>query len=572
MKKISLKVRLCLLVAIGFFIPLFVLWFFTNHHVGNLYRENTNVIIDQELGQIKENIDLMMDSLKYTSQQIATDSEIADSLRKYLDPQSTEIQRVISLRQMREKITLYETSSPNIGNITFLMQNADGTISKINETSLVSLPLPSEDMRLTTQNQMVYYGPHTTLSRVSDYPVVSLLRRITFFESPDVYVYIESGFRQLKISQAQTLNQLDAVYTVFSDTGNVVFSSQQELIPEHQPLSDESVFADPHEYNCYQIFGWSGWSLQVFVPVQAYNHYLRTLSFGFVVFGLVGAIFTTLVVAVIWHSVYYPLRLFEQNLQDIISSDLEADIQTIHVQEFDQNFEYFSTMKQRIENLIQLAQRQEQEKSRLEIKQLISKMNPHFVNNTLDTLRWYAEEKGYRDVYDFLSAFNRLLVYNMEKSKVTTLQIEINAVNDYIILQKMKYDIEYQTEINLPAPMLNTEMPRFILQPLVENAIFHGVEGRGKIKMKIGLLPDGNIYIRIINNGYPLDVDKIQEIMRTSKDLSSNGIGIQYVVRMLEAQFPGMYQFNVSTENGENQVEIVIPFCRGDYYAKNINS
>ena len=63
----------------------------------------------------------------------------------------------------------------------------------------------------------------------------------------------------------------------------------------------------------------------------------------------------------------------------------------------------------------------------------------------------------------------------------------------------------------------------------------------------------------------------MEEILRSAKDLSSNGIGIQYVVQMLEARFPGAYEFNVSVENGENLVEIVIPFSKGEYYAKDFD-
>lgn len=571
MKSMSLKVRLQLLLGTAFVVPLLFLWIFTSYQVNRLYRNNTNILIDQELTQIKANMDVLMDSLKYTSQQVITDRNIDNNLRTLLNPQTPEVERVNSLQYIRDQLTIYETSNPNISNITFFSKDTNGDIYKINTSSLLSVALPSEKMRLTTQNQMIYYGPHTTYSRVSNYAVVSLLREVELLTESEVYLYIESGFRQLNEMTSNILDQLGAVYTVFSDTDVVIYSSQPDRIPQYQPLSDRSEFQNSQKFRCYQVTGWSGWSLRVFVPLQAYNRYLQTLSLGFVIFGLTAAGLGILAAGFIWRTIYRPLRLFEQNLQDIINSDLQANIRTIHVQELDQNFEYFEKMKQRIEHLIQLAQRQEQERSRLEIKQLLSKMNPHFIHNTLDTLRWYAEEKGYQDVYDFLSAFNRLLMYNMEKNKVTTLQSELDAVNDYIVLQKMKYDIEYQEQILLPAPMLQTEMPRFILQPLVENAIFHGLEGKGTITLITGLYPDGKIYIRIINNGYPLNVEKIEEILRSAKDLSSNGIGIQYVVRMLEARFPGAYGFHVSVENGENQVEIVIPFSKGEYYAKDLD-
>lgn len=571
MKTLSLKTRLRLLLGIAFVIPLFLLWVFTSSQVNRLYRENTNVLIQWELSQIKGNMDVLMDSLKYISQQIATDEQIDKNLRTVLNSQSTEVDQVNALQYIREQLTVYEASNPNISNITLFTQDPDGGLRKINSSSLLSTRLPGEELRLTTQNVITYYGPHTTGSRVSDYSVISLSRKMTVPAAPDVLMHIESGFRQLDDISSRILDSLGAVYTVLSDTGSVIYTSDEERIPRFQTLPASSDFRDPGRYQTYQETGWSGWSLQVFVPTRSYNLYLYAMSKGFIISGLAAVILGILAAGIIWRTVYKPLRLFEQNLQNIANNDLEANIRTIHVREFDQNFEYFERTKERIESLIQLAQRQEQERSRLEIRQLFSKMNPHFINNTLDTLRWYAEDKGYRDVYDFLSAFNRLLMYNMEKNRVTTLQSELDAVSDYILLQKMKYDIEYETKIALPAPMLQSEMPRFILQPLVENAILHGLEGRGRITLSAGLTPAGKIRICIANGGLPLDVEKMEEILRSAKDLSSNGIGIQYVVQMLEARFPGAYEFNVSVENGENLVEIVIPFSKGEYYAKDFD-
>lgn len=311
MKTFSLKVRLQFLLGTAFVVPLLFLWLFTNYQINLLYRENTDVLIDRELNQIKTNMDVLMDSLKYTSQQIITDRKIDSNLRNLLNPQTSEVEKVNSLQYIRDQLTIYEISNSNISNITFFAKNKAGKIHKINETSLLITDLPTEQMRLTTQNQMIYYGPHTTYSRVSDYAVISLVRNIDLISAPSISLYIESGFRQLDEMSTKILDKLGAVYTVFSDTGVVIYSSQPDQIPQYKSLAESSVFMDPHKYRSYQEEGWSGWSLRVFVPLQAYKQYLYTLSLGFVVFGLIAAVLGILAAGFIWRTIYRPLRLFE---------------------------------------------------------------------------------------------------------------------------------------------------------------------------------------------------------------------------------------------------------------------
>ena len=566
---ISMKYRLWILLIVSSALPLALIWIFTSYRVYDLYQLNTNMIIRNELSQIKGNMDILMDSMKYMSQQLSSDEKTLRSLRENLG-EINDVQRYNNLKFLRDQIVVYEASNPNISNITYFYRNDDGTVRKINTTSLAREQLPKEEYRLSTQNQITYYGPHNTLSVVSNYPVLSLLRRLNIPDYPGLYLYIESGYKQMGDFAAQTLDHLGAVYTVVSDGGRVIYSSQKELVPvfSEVPAGESESRIKGQRFLTYQIHSLSGWSLRVFVPGDAYNRYMEQLSLGFILIAVLAVGISLVAAGFIWNSVNRPLHLFERNLKNIMTDDIEANVRTIHVKEFDQNFEYFEKMKRRIVSLVQTAQRQEQEKSQLEIKQMLSKINPHFIHNTLDTLKWYAAEQNYPDVESFVSSLNKLLMYNMEKEKITTLESELSAVDNYILLQKLKYELDYRKEIDLSDAMLQTEMPRFLLQPLVENAIFHGLEGKGRIGIRVGLLPSGKISIQVVNNGYPLNLEKIGDILRSAEDLSSNGIGLQYVMRMLEAKFPNAYEFHVRTENGENLAEIIIPFNKGEYYAK----
>jgi sensor histidine kinase YesM len=528
--------------------------------------------IQSELTQIMDNMCTLMDSMKFMSQQLVNDNNTVRQLREFFSS-NDDVQKVNNLKFLRDQIAIYEASNPNINNITYLYINYGG-LEKVNQTSLIGSQLPSPSCLLSSQNQITFYGPHETLSRVGHYLVISMVRKLSVTDTLDVYLYLESGYKKLGNLSTELLDRLGAVYTVISDYGKVVYSSDEKKIPfsSEVPTGNDIVLIDGKQYLPYKITSPQKWSLQIFVLKDSYKHYLSELSLGFFIIAVLATNFSIIISGLIWNSINRPFLLFEKNLKNIMTNDIEANIRKIHVEEFDKSIEYFENMRKRIIYLIQTVQQQEQEKFKLQLKQFLSKINPHFIHNTLDTLKWYSKGKGYVDVELFVSSLNRLLMYNMEKDEIATIKSELDAIDDYIALQKLKYDLDYKKELNIPEPMLQSEMPRFILQPLVENAIFHGLEGKGKICIRVNIVPNGKISIQILNDGHRLDIEKINRILRSAKDLSSNGIGIQYVIRMLQEKFRNTYEFNARVINDMNCIELVIPFCKGGYYAKSADS
>lgn len=568
----SLKQRLRVVLVFSSVLPILFMGTVTGQKVYSIYETYINSLIHDEILQIKSSLDIKMESMKYMSQQLVYDGgTIGKDLYTYFD-ESDVLKKVNMLKYLNDQIATYELSNPNVTNITYLYKDNNGKFRKINN-SLIREELPQENYKLTQNNQFAYYGPHDTLSVASHYLVISLVRKIQVQGYQDVYIYIESGYKKMNDFTAKTLDKLGAVYTIIGDDGNVIYSSKQIMLNNFYTWQDNKlVKIEDVEYRKYDINS-GGWDFLVLVPENAYYEYMNDMIVRFVI-SVIFSIFVSLFLSYfLWNSIYRPLKQFERNLKSIVADDIQAQIETINVKELDENFAYFSKMKNRILSLLQTVKKEEREKSQLEVKQTIQKINPHFIHNTLDTLKWYVHEKGYEDVESFISSMNKLLVYNMEKDKVTTLKSELQAIRDYISLQSLKYNLNFNIHCDLPDALLETEMPRFILQPIVENAILHGTEGSGEIRIDVSLLTNGNISIKVINNGNPIDIAQVERVLNSAKDNSSNGIGLQYVIKMLDNTFDDQYGFFVTTsDNGENQVEITIPFMKGDYYVKNLDS
>lgn len=565
----SLRYRLRAFLIVSAVLPLLLVWVFTNTWVLRLYRENTQLTILSELSQIRENMELLMDSMTYMSQQIVADAEFMTKLREISG--RDEVVRASALMYLNRRVNVYEGANPNISNLVFFYLNDDG-IQNINTALVPDLTL-NRELLFSTQHLIEFFGPHPTQSVISDYPAISLVRRMPIPDVPNLYLYMESGYRKLGVFSAVTLDQINAIYTVVSDTGEVVFTSNPGAIPEHLPVAadQERITLDDQSYFVHSVENSRGWRLCVFVPMGLYNTYTMTLGIGFVLVMLVAILLSLMAGAILWRSINKPFRLFETNLRNVMLDTYEADLQTIHVEEFDQNFAYFTEMKQRILSLLREVQQKEQQKATLEVKHLLYKINPHFIHNTLNTLKWYAADRGYDDIESFLAAFNRLMLYNMEKDKHTTLQSELDSIEDYIALQKLKYTLDYTVKIDIPPQMLQTQTPRFMLYPLVENAILHGIEGSGHLDILVSLLPDGRISVRIADTGMPMQQKAVDALMEAIQSPDGPGIGLRYVNQILRAQFGDEGALRIAAGERGNTFEIIIPYSLGDYYAKRID-
>ena len=158
-----------------------------------------------------------------------------------------------------------------------------------------------------------------------------------------------------------------------------------------------------------------------------------------------------------------------------------------------------NTVKQLLEQIME-----DQEKIRSsELKALQSQINPHFLYNTLDSIIWIAEDAGNEKVKEITMALaNYFRIVLSSGEEIITVEEEIEHVRSYLVIQKMRYE-NLDFEITMQKDVLKLYMPKLLLQPIVENAIYHGIKnnpGGGKISVN-GMIRDGELVFEITDNG-----------------------------------------------------------------------
>ncbi len=226
----------------------------------------------------------------------------------------------------------------------------------------------------------------------------------------------------------------------------------------------------------------------------------------------------------------------------------------------------FNTMIEKLDEGFQIQLDTQKKKADMELEVLQAQINPHFLYNALDSIKWLAMLQGIENIGEMTTALISLLRYNLSKDGFSvTLKEEMKSVEDYLLVQKYRYGdgIVLSQEINQEA--WDFPMPRFLLQPLVENCVVHafdGVERTWNIKITAKVDEVDRLHVYVIDNGKGMN---IQEALwpKEEKNRFSN-IGIVNIQERLRLYFGNTGSLTYESEKGKGTIaKIVIPRLPG---------
>ena len=562
----SFSRRLIKVWIFGVAIPLVLVEFL---FLSQFYRINYREVeesITGNLNRVSRDMTDLMDNMKMLSWLMEADGTVGKNLVTYLEERDS-AEKGNLLVYLREQIANYEVANPSVANLTYLyIPKGQKEPVKINQSSLVYAGLPAEEDFLCKWENIAFYGPHKSKSMAGEYECISLLRRYrTLKDYGEIYIYVESGFRYLDELDMGSMADMNSVLLMQSADGKIMYSSNEEVAAKgldwQKGITEVQMAGERYQIYSREMKG--DWQLHILVPTREHYRlvYRMALNLGLITLFVIS--FCLLISVLQWRNTYKAFNRFDEGLRAIAEDeDVESRVERMNIREFDEHFELFDKMKKNILRLLGKVQEEEKRRRELEVRVVLGKINPHFLYNTLDTLKWYAAGKQDREMTRFITALNRLLLYNMSRDDGTTLERELEAIGAYIVLQQLRYDIRFVVETGKHPEILQTVMPRFILQPVVENAIKHSGCNKGEIRIEVELLASGKISILVKNNGSPIDPEKIRQVLEQKQDVSANGIGLQYVARMLESFYGSEFVLQAERlEDGFNVVEIRIPFA-----------
>ncbi|MEX1375927.1 MAG: sensor histidine kinase [Eubacteriales bacterium] len=215
---------------------------------------------------------------------------------------------------------------------------------------------------------------------------------------------------------------------------------------------------------------------------------------------------------------------------------------------------HYNNMIQRV-NELQLENIDKERRVReSEIEALTSQINPHFLYNTLDTILWMAEYKDTEGVVDMVKALGQFFRLSLSRGEpYVSIEDEIKHVKEYLYIQKKRYGEKLTYSFDLDKSIMDVKVPKIILQPIVENALYHGIkelDTPGHIKIK-STKEDGFIKFIISDNGVGFEVENLNE---QSDKLKLSGVGIKNVDERLKLHYCDQCGVTIESKIGEGTV------------------
>lgn len=284
------------------------------------------------------------------------------------------------------------------------------------------------------------------------------------------------------------------------------------------------------------------------------NGYLRILAAIFLLVSVIGMV----LIGSLSYIVTKPVRSIRARLTAISCGDFSKDASIEWENEFGDIGKAVNQLAVDIHDLIDTTVAYEKQKKDYEYKVLQSQIHPHFLYNTLNSMKWMAAAQNAPGIAEMATALSHLLK-NISKgtSTIVSIQEEITLLNDYFTIQKYRYGgtISLEYEIDDPA-LLSNQTLRFTLQPIVENAIFHGIEPKGqagRIVIHIYQPSADTVQIDITDNGVGMTMETIARVLSqdtTEKSHFFRQIGISSVRRQIKYTFGEAYNLTITSEPG----------------------
>jgi two-component system, sensor histidine kinase YesM len=410
-----------------------------------------------------------------------------------------------------------------------------------------------------------YQPPHLSLCRFSDDQVVSVTREIAFSDGTQQVIYVEAKSDiATDISKLSSSLNMPYVLILTEQEGEVKYSSNPGVFSAGQNLILSGNSGTTGGYIWDQMVSDYGYNIALLLPIESYNHEFYTWkNHMFLILGIALIILLSIALLLL-RLINRPLRVFESEMVALGRGHMDAMQYRTGISEFDKLFEQFNKMKRQIQQLIIDVEQKEKRRHQLEIEKLAYQINPHFLMNALNSVRWLAVMHKQGEIDKFVSSLIFLLSYNLGKSQETaTLRTEIKVMRAYLDLQQMRYDFNVKLDI-IEGDYLDCPVARFILQPIVENAVCHGLDEYGKLEVCIAPHESAHVIkIVICDDGKGLNQETLALLQPETSDQQQmgRGIGLRYVRSMLESFYGDKARLHIdSTPNQGTTVTMYLPY------------
>ena len=546
---------------------------FTNTSIFENSSEYTHTIIQQ----MNQNIDSYIDYMENIAYLISSNEDVQDYLF------DEEIDNEGRYRILNQFQTILDSRS-DIRNVGIISKNGRMLINDGSKSVNQDLDLNTQEWYATALEKP--NGPILTSSHVQH--IISGERPWVITLSRGIRDRSGSGekegvfFIDLNYSAISELCDQSTVGTkgyafILDAKGNIVYHPQQQQLYNELQTENISLIMDTDEDTVltgtgndgklYSISrsGKTGWTVVDCTSVRELLRKSRQAQSVYVLTAIILVIVALLFSRFMARSITLPIQKLRDSMKKVQEGDFSvSDVVVDSKNEIGSLTKSFDVMTHRIHELMEQNVHEQEEKRKSELKALQSQINPHFLYNTLDSIIWMAEGKKNEEVVLMTASLARLLRQSISnEDEVVPIANEVEYARGYLTIQKMRYKDKLEFQIEVDSSILYIPLIKLVLQPIIENAIYHGLkykESKGLLIVK-GFMKDGNAVLQVIDDGVGMDEETLAHIYDKHKvNYHSNGVGVYNVQKRLKLYYGEDYGITYTSELGKGTTAtITIP-------------
>lgn len=537
-KRITLKQRIVWMFLCSMAVTFAGIFIISNFAITSIIRNKINAGYQSNTKQIANQFSNTINNICHVSQQLAVGDTVLylDNLVSDTAPYDV----VKSLSQIKANMNLIAFTNPNIGLVMYVDEQEDNVIaasgSLSNTIDINALPV------LARVGEIAILGPGDTQSSLKGRLVVAASRKIVLSDDREVTLYIESEFHV--VGDILSQNQVNVSPLLFVSDQNEIVYSQQQGYTIGESFAETDLSKPQNGHVLFRENTAQGWGIVSLIPTNVYDMERNQWMYQLLILCCIVVAVAVIMALMLWQKIYRPLKNFDREIENVLTLNQETTHHKTGIVEYDHLLEKFDEMRSEVQEMIIRVSTEEKNRANLEIEKLRYQINPHFLMNTLNTVHWMALMNNQSSIDTVVLALNRLLLYNLNKqSEQATIMEELGAITEYLTLQQVRYDFTFEKKILPLDHALNFCCPKFILQPLVENALYHGYRDNMSISINVLVSEErGEVNIDIMDDGIGMTNEKQLELLDNFSNetkISGMGIGLNYVKQMLNHYYDG---------------------------------
>lgn len=549
-------------------IPLIMVAAITGNITSRYINEEVRKSTFQTLNQANKNISKMLENMKNTILYVSMNKELQYNLSRNGGETPFQINREVTA--IRNSILYPGIFNENYSSIEIFALHKNQYPMRLEQNDVMSSKVVENKewyKKTIQQNGRLYWYINDDFGKQM-ISVSRLVFDIKNFAKPIAVISVDMDMSKVaSVVSDIHLGKTGKVYLV-DDKGKLIYSEDKSfLYPYTTKLYNSSAGSDFVTINgnkimvIYNTLPQNGWKLVGMVSMAELNEKAEMIRNFIYLTALLSLVIAALISLYFSYSISQPIIKLATEMKKVEKGNFNISVEENWDGEIGVLYSSFNYMIERINELIHEVYLSKIKEKDAELKALQAQINPHFLYNTLDTVNWLAVKHNVPEISKIVNSLASILRYSINKGNdVTTVENELKHVESYITIQKIRFKDKFEVSFNIDKRVLHYKTIKLILQPLVENAIIHGIEtyeGKGKILIN-GYLDGEKIVFEVINNGNPIDLDLVNKLLDSPAD-DKDSYGIQNVNERIKLYYGEEYGLYYQVIDSNTVARIVIP-------------